>query len=252
MKIEYHKGDLIGPYNVIFLHETEQDTQPCGRKNRRAQFLCPYCKTNEFNARISEVKRGKTRSCGCYRSISKLQTHAKDIKNERHEHLVAIKRTDEHAKDNSYLWLCQCDCGNYTKLTTSEFYKTNSCGCQKGFTQGEQKVLDFLQKHLINYVREYSFKDCLSDKGFLLRFDFYLPDYNCCIEIDGRQHREIVSRFGGEKAFIQLQNNDKIKNEYCNLNNIHLIRIPYERGSLDITEQRLEEIFIKEGILSYE
>ena len=67
-----------------------------------------------------------------------------------------------------------------------------------------------------------------------------------------RTEEEIVSRFGGEKAFTQLQNNDKIKNEYCNLNNIHLIRIPYERGSLDITEQRLKEIFIKEGILSYE
>ena len=103
MRTEYHKGDLIGPYNAIFLYETEQDIQPCGKKNRRAQFLCPYCKNNEFNARIAEVKRGKTRSCGCYRSISKLQTQAKDITNERHGHLVAIKRTNEHAKDHSYL-----------------------------------------------------------------------------------------------------------------------------------------------------
>ena len=117
-------------------------------------------------------------------------------------------------------------------MKISDFHRIDSCGCQKGFTQGEQKVL--------------------SKKGFLLRFDFYLPDYNCCIEVDGRQHREIVSRFGGEKAFTQLQNNDKIKNKYCNSNNIHLIRIPYEKGPLDITEQRLKEIFIKEGILSYE
>ena len=42
------------------------------------------------------------------------------------------------------------------------------------------------------------------------------------------------------------------KNKYCNSNNIHLIRIPYGKGPLDITEQRLKEIFIKEGILSYE
>ena len=132
-------------------------------------------------------------------------------------------------------------------MKISDFHRIDSCGCQKGFTQGEQKVLNFLQKNAISYIREYSFKDCLSKKGFLLRFDFYLPDYNCCIEVDGRQHREIVSRFGGEKAFTQLQNNDKIKNKYCNSN-----RIPYEKGPLDITEQRLKEIFIKEGILSYE
>lgn len=73
-------------------------------------------------------------------------------------------------------------------MNISDFHKTNSCGCQKGFTQGEQKVLNFLQENAISYIREYSFKDCLSNKGFLLRFDFYLPEYNCCIEVDGRQH----------------------------------------------------------------
>ena len=250
MKIEYHKGDVVGPYNVIFLYETEQDIQPCGRKNRRAQFLCPYCKNKEFNARISEVKRGKVRSCGCYRTISKLETHAKNIEGERHGSLVAIKRTTEHAKDNSYLWLCRCDCGNFTKLTTSEFKRIYSCGCQKGFTKGEEKVLEFLQQRSIDYIREYSFKDCVSDKNALLRFDFYLPKHNCCIEIDGRQHREPISRFGGIKGFTTLQKNDKIKNSYCLKNNVKLIRIPYERGNLDITEQRLKTIFIKEGILN--
>lgn len=103
MKIEYHKNDLVGPYNAIFLYETKQDIQPCGRKNRRAQFLCPYCKEKEFNARINEVRRGTVRSCGCFRFISKMETHTKDIKNQKHGYLTALYRTSKKAKDNSYL-----------------------------------------------------------------------------------------------------------------------------------------------------
>jgi len=28
-------------------------------------------------------------------------------------------------------WLCQCDCGNQTSVSTSNFGKTKSCGCNK-------------------------------------------------------------------------------------------------------------------------
>lgn len=245
-RIQYKKGDLIGPYNCIFLYETEQDIQPCGKKNRRAQFLCPYCKEKEFNARIVEVNRGKTRSCGCYRVISKQQTHMKDIAGKRSGYLTAIKRLEEKAPDNSYLWLCQCDCGETTKLTTSEFERIKSCGCKKGFTQGENKVEEFLKKNFFNYLKQYSFKDCYGDsKKDLLRFDFYLPDYCCCIEIDGRQHREPVDRFGGIEQFIKQVRYDNIKNQYCLNYGIFLIRIPYDskRKEYQITEERLQKIF---------
>jgi very-short-patch-repair endonuclease len=60
-----------------------------------------------------------------------------------------------------------------------------------------------------------------------LKFDFYLPNYNLCIEYDGRQHFEPIDFFGGEKNFEIIKKRDKIKNEYCLNNNIHLIRIPY-------------------------
>lgn len=99
------------------------------------------------------------------------------------------------------------------------------------------------------FLREYSFDDCLSIKGYKLRFDFYLPKNNCCIEIDGRQHREPVDKFGGETTFNELIQNDNIKNEYCKNNNIKLIRIPYERREFPITETRINQIFQNEGII---
>ena len=33
--------------------------------------------------------------------------------------------------------------------------------------------------------------------------------------------------FGGENAFLERQEHDKLKNEWCKENNIPLIRIPY-------------------------
>ena len=58
-------------------------------------------------------------------------------------------------------------------------------------------------------------------------FDFYLPDYNICIEYDGEEHFQPVEFFGGEEKFQRRIENDEIKNNYCKNNNIKLIRIPY-------------------------
>jgi len=73
---------------------------------------------------------------------------------------------------------------------------------------------------------EYSFDDCLSPKGNKLRFDFYLPNNNLCIEYDGEFHFHEYEHIPKEK-FNTLQLHDKIKNEYCKQNNIKLLRIPY-------------------------
>ncbi len=45
--------------------------------------------------------------------------------------------------------------------------------------------------------------------------------------IIGKQHFKPVEFFGGQKAFELLQKCDKIKNNYCNTNNIPLLRVNY-------------------------
>ena len=53
-----------------------------------------------------------------------------------------------------------------------------------------------------------------------------------CIEFDGIQHYKPVERFGGIKGFNEIVKNDNIKNNYCLLNNIKLIRISYKDKKL--------------------
>ena len=95
--------------------------------------------------------------------------------------------------------------------------------CKK--SKGEDRVMEILEKYNISYKHQCRFKDCKFKQQ--LPFDFYLPEYNCCIEYDGKQHFEMVKGWGGFDHFVDTKIRDTIKNEYCKKNNIKLIRIPY-------------------------
>lgn len=97
-------------------------------------------------------------------------------------------------------------------------------------SKGEKAVARWLDEHGIQYIPQNRFPDCKDTKP--LPFDFYLINYNNCVEFDGPQHFEPIDFAGkGEEwAKQQLkttQYHDQIKNTYCSDNNIPLLRIPY-------------------------
>ena len=241
------EGEIVGDYGAIFIEQTQWRYQPCGRRNRYGLFKCGYC-GNIFEANIAEVRRNKTRSCWCYRKIEHKERAEKKYKNKKFGMLTPLYQTDKQGKDGSYYWVCQCDCGNTTTISSADFTKTKSCGCLLFHSFGEQATKEILEENNVEYISQYSFDDCNSDFNAPLRFDFYLPKGNCCIEIDGRQHFTPVSRFGGEKAFERLQKNDKIKNNYCVKNNIKMIRIKYNR-ELNIKEI-IYKTLVKNGVIN--
>ena len=105
------------------------------------------------------------------------------------------------------------------------------CGCSKcAGSKGEKKIERILNLLDIKYISQNKFDDCI-DKS-KLPFDFYLPDYNICIEYQGEQHYKPV-RFNSiseEQAnlnFIKVQKHDKIKKDYCCEHKIHFLEIPY-------------------------
>lgn len=246
-KIEYKCGDILGDYGAIFLEEIAPHVAPT-RTYRKAKFKCGFY-GKIFEAVINDVKRNNPKSCGCYRKISKAKTHLKDISGEKRGLLTAIQRLDKQASDNSYYWLCKCDCGNLTEIPICDFGKTKSCGCLSFHSYGEQCIAELLDKYNILYETQKTFNDYKSSKNALLKFDFYLPEQQICIEIDGRQHHEPVSHFGGEKAFQELQKNDIIKNKYCNQSNIKMVRIDYDGRKFNI--EKALDVLCQEGIIEY-
>ncbi len=106
--------------------------------------------------------------------------------------------------------------------------------CQNGKSIGENKIIDYLNLNNIKFEPHKKFDDLKSPlTNYHLYMDFYLKDYNMCIEFNGRQHYEMVDFSSNgqnlkEKLSIQ-QFNDKTKKEYCEKNYIKLLVIPHWR-----------------------
>jgi len=89
------------------------------------------------------------------------------------------------------------------------------------------KIHGVFEQEPANHVRGQGCPDCLDKK--VLPFDFYLIEYNICIEYDGLQHFRAIEYFGGEKTLKITKKHDNIKNEYCLENGIKLYRIRYNQ-----------------------
>ena len=102
-------------------------------------------------------------------------------------------------------------------------------GCPKcKSSKGENIISTYLEQNNIKYISQYKFNLCKNIKP--LPFDFYLPEYNICIEYNGKQHYKPVDWFGGKKTYEYIINNDIIKYNFCQTNNIILIVIKYDEN----------------------
>lgn len=99
-------------------------------------------------------------------------------------------------------------------------------------SRGEKRVEDYLKYNKIPYETQKEFPGLIG-KYKPLRFDFYLPKHNICIEYDGIQHFEVVEDFDGDDidALKLRQEYDTKKNEFCYLNKINIVRIKYTQES---------------------
>lgn len=114
--------------------------------------------------------------------------------------------------------------GIFEQRPINHIYKNYGCPiCSE--SKGEINIKNILEKNNIIFVQQKRFNDCRNKKP--LPFDFYLPNHNFCIEFDGRQHFESIDRWGGLIGYEERIKIDEIKNEYCEKNNIKLLRIKY-------------------------
>lgn len=118
---------------------------------------------------------------------------------------------------------------------------TQGRGCwQCRHSRGEATIAKILSKHGIGYEQEHSFNDLKSERGRPLRFDFRL-DNGVLIEYDGQQHFEESTGYYKGKL-EKIQSRDKQKTEYCEINGLTLLRIPYTMDSIEIEKQIMKLI----------
>lgn len=95
-------------------------------------------------------------------------------------------------------------------------------------SKGEREIAKLLKENGIGFKRQKKFKECRNIME--LPFDFYLTDFNICIEYNGRQHYEPIDYFGGYKTFELQKIRDKKKEEFCKDNDIELLIIRYDES----------------------
>lgn len=188
--------------------------------------LCPECrKKNNTFQKILLKKKGLTNE--------EFLNRVKKMTGDEYTFLDPyqgsyVKLNVRHNKCNFEFSVCPHD-----------FYKGS--GCPKcNASKGEKFIKSYLINNNIKFEREKTFAG-LRDKK-LLRFDFYLPDYNLCIEFDGIQHYKAQTWMGGEDKFKKQQYHDKLKNEFCKKHDIKLLRISYRYNTYKKVSERLDKI----------
>ena len=107
----------------------------------------------------------------------------------------------------------------------------------------EEKIITILKKEKIKFQREKTYPDL---KFGYYRFDFFLPQYNLLIEVDGAQHYKFSKIFHKKRQdFLKAQERDRRKNSYALSHNIPLYRIPYfEIANINTFQDILQDKFL--------
>lgn len=189
------KVEIICPIHNVF-------TQRPG--NHMAGVGCPKCSINKNSKKLKST-------------LNNFLIKAKKVHGNLYDYSSAIfdgckKKVKIKCKKHGYF------------LQTPHNHITSKQGCPKcKCSKGEREIIKYLESINLNYEYQKRFHDC-KHKRYLV-FDFYIPQKNICIEYDGEQHFKSIPYFGGQKALKHIKKRDKIKNKYCEINNIVLIRI---------------------------
>ena len=132
-------------------------------------------------------------------------------------------------------------CSKHGEFTQKPIHHLRRTGCPKcNKNKGEEVIRKFLTSHNIEFEEQKTFEECKNIN--LLKFDFYLPKYNLCIESDGSPHYQKIN-WNGKMTDDEMEENlklnqkrDNIKNEYCKKNGIGLLRVNNLKAVKELTE----------------
>jgi len=214
------KNIIINDFNIK--HNNKYDYSLMLYKNNKTKIkiICPI--HGIFEQRPDDHLNGH----GCLKCSGKLKNNINDIikkSNIIHNNLYNYDKSVYINNSTNIIVTCSLH-GDFNVTPNNHINKKSGCPkCKE--SEGEKYIRLYLENNNIKYINEKRFKNC--KYKLPLPFDFYLTEYNICIEFDGIQHFKSLKVFGGDKRFKEQKVKDKIKDDYCLNNNINLIRISY-------------------------
>ena len=144
--------------------------------------------------------------------------------NKVHDNKYEYPNIEKEYKNNKSLITINCPKHGSFKQQALLHKQGNGCPICNA-SKGELKIRKFLKENNIIFESQKKFETCRYKRK--LPFDFYLPDYNICIEYDGILH--FMPTYG-ESSLKMVKIRDNIKTKFCMNNNIKLIRIGYKEN----------------------
>jgi hypothetical protein len=193
------------------------------------------CGTKDKKVLLSAILRDNgTRACGNCRVAPNAKYDLPSFIGTKYNYLTV---EDIIKKGGKTYWKCSCSlCGHGTVTTVARHVvsgNTKSCGCMQSY--GETVIEKALQSRNIKYKKQVTFKGLTGVRGGPLRFDFGIYGNNDkllgLIEYDGSQHfndfneNYYITEYEIANDINLVKENDKIKNKFCEDNNIQLVRI---------------------------
>lgn len=181
-----------------------------------------------------------TSSCGCINGFqNRINAADYDLTGQSIGYLTVLERVPCPDNTRKAYYKCLCDCGKETiaKGTDLRNGRRGSCGCKHRMSLGELAIKKVLDENQIDYLYDTPyFKDLIMSGGGRGRYDFILINKEKqpyrLIEFDGRQHTDEISIWylkSHSSWFQNVEQNDKIKNDYAREKGLPLVRIPYNK-----------------------
>ena len=197
--------------------------------NKKVKIICN--KHGVFEQEPNSHLKGK----GCFKCGFETRVNKLLLTNEE----FIIKSTDKHCNKYDYSLVKYvkgdnkikiiCDKHGLFEQVAKEHLRGHGCPrCLD--SKGEENIKNYLTKNKIKFIQQKRFTNCKFKQP--LPFDFYLPDYNTCIEYQGEQHFKSVTYWGGHNGLLLRKERDSIKTKYCKDNGINLIVIKYDEPIL--------------------
>lgn len=197
-------------------------------------FICEHCGkefTPHYRIKNNQILRFCSKSCKS-KSNYKGYIEQKWFNKTQVENVLKsiVIKEGRYLTKEELCKLAKISSKTLSKFNVSIITINKECGMKKPKSVFEDKIKTYFYNNYIHVEEEKTFEDCVSPKGYKLRFDIYLKDENILIEADGSQHYDI-----NNPNYSEYQKEcDKIKDNWCKNHNIKLIRIPYTKKVSDV------------------
>jgi very-short-patch-repair endonuclease len=224
---QWHKKNNKSPLEVF--SKSDQDfwwlDENCNHewiatvKNRTLNGSgCPYCTNKKVNDE------------NCLDNTDSIVLREWDY--QKNDELNLTPKEVTVGSRKSVFWRC-VNCRHSWKATIKARMKEDGTNCPRcNSSKGEKAIMSFLDNMSIFYMQQVRLKDCKNMRSLIFDFIVHHNGEIVFIEYDGKQHFEPVNfgKLTDEEVlrdFQNIQERDRIKDNYCFENKVELIRIPY-------------------------